>query len=146
MICATKGAIDKGASWATWMGRKPWCGDNGYWKVYWIESWIAPTWRAAAGPKIMLVTCQISFKDTIIHRHSPNIRPSSSLSTMTTELFVKEGVEIRRLKSGQCVQEDERTQFFYVNEMRSPRRRQWSRLSNIGSGLGFILHAQKRTI
>ena len=53
---------------------------------------------------------------------------------MTAEVFVKDGVEIRRLNSGQCVQEDEWTQFVYVNEVRS-RHRRCARLT-----LGQVLH------
>ena len=40
---------------------------------------------------------------------------------MAAQVFVKDGVEIRRLKSGQYVREDEWTQFVYVNKVRSSR-------------------------
>ena len=35
----------------------------------------------------------------------------------TSEVFVKDGVEIRRLESGQCILENEWTQFVYVNKV-----------------------------
>lgn len=50
----------------------------------------------------------------------PYICPSNSPPTMTTEVFVKDGIEIRRLKSDDCVLEDGWTQYTHINKVRSP--------------------------
>ena len=55
---------------------------------------------------------------------------------MTTEVFVKDGVEVRKLKSGRCVPEDEWTQFVYVNKVRSP----WVPQGGVHLTLGQVLH------
>ena len=55
---------------------------------------------------------------------------------MTTEVFVKDGVEVRKLKSGRCVREDEWTQFVHVNKVRSA----WVSQGGVCLTLGQILH------
>ena len=80
--------------------------------------------------------------------HWPLSRRSLSRSpcTMTAEVFVKNGVEIRSFKSGRCVREDEWTQFVYVNNVRSPYVSQAWRSSDIRPGPALISYARKRTI
>ena len=69
------------------------------------------------------------------------IHPSDSPSTLTTEVFVKDGIGIRRLESGHCIREDEWTQFAHINQVRSTEVVQAWRPSDVWAGLGFILHA-----
>jgi len=64
---------------------------------------------------------------------------------MTANVFIRDGVKIRRLKFGNCVREDEWKQFVEINEVRSsPNFRRG--ISDIGLDLAFIIHVKERTI
>ena len=58
---------------------------------------------------------------------------------MATEVSVKDGIEIRSLRSGHCIREDEWTQF--VGKVRALAAA-WC-LFDITPGLALILHARK---
>ena len=64
---------------------------------------------------------------------------------MTANVFIRDGVKIRRLKFGNCAREDEWKQFVEINEVRSSPNFRCG-ISDIGLDLGFIIHVKERTI
>lgn len=64
---------------------------------------------------------------------------------MTAEIFTRDGVKIRRLKSGHCVREDEWKQFVEINEVRSSPCFGCG-ISDIGLDLVFIIYVKERTV
>jgi hypothetical protein len=73
----------------------------------------------------------------------PNVHPASfttphSLPTMVADIFTRDGIWVRRLKSGRCVREDEWIRFVEINEVRSSTR--FCCRSDVGLDLGCILY------
>ena len=75
------------------------------------------------------------------HQYAPHIPPH----TMTADIFIKDGIEIRRFKSGRCVPEDEWKQFVQLNEVRPPAHLGCG-VSDIGVASVLVVHAKKRTV
>ena len=61
---------------------------------------------------------------------------------MAAEVFTIDGIEIRRLKSGRCVREEEWEQFVELNEVCSLALFDCG--SDVGLALTHIVHVKKR--
>lgn len=64
---------------------------------------------------------------------------------METNVFTKDGIEIRRLESGRCVREDEWEQFVELNEVRYSAHSGCD-VSDIGAALRSVVHVTERAI
>jgi hypothetical protein len=64
---------------------------------------------------------------------------------MAADTFTRDGIEIRRLKYGRCVREDEWKQFVEINEV-YPSARSGCGVSDIGLALTCIIHVKERTV
>ena len=61
---------------------------------------------------------------------------------MKADIFIRDGIQIRRLESGRCVREDEWRQFVELNEVRSSPRSGCA-VSDIGTAFISILHVKE---
>ena len=64
---------------------------------------------------------------------------------MTADIFIEDGIEIRRLKSDRCIPEDEWKQSVELNEVCPPTHPKCG-VSDIVVALALVVHAKEPTV